>query len=77
MFTVLFTHLYALFTVIYVQLNFRDLLKPNNSAPLELREKEKVGVYVPNLHSVLCKNVDDMITVMNQGNKNITVRNLK
>lgn len=56
---------------IYME-ELRDLLKPNSKS-LELREREKSGVHVPNLHSVLCKSVDDMINVMNQGNKNRTV----
>lgn len=55
---------------IYME-ELRDLLKPNNNH-LELRERG-FGVFVPNLHSVLCKSVDDMLNVMNQGNKNRTV----
>lgn len=61
----------ASYLEIYME-ELRDLLKPNNTAPLELRERENVGVYVPNLHSVLCKNVDEMLNVMNKGNKNRT-----
>lgn len=38
-----------------------------------MRERESVGVFVPNLHSVLCKSVEEMLNVMNQGNKNRTV----
>lgn len=57
---------------IYME-ELRDLLRPNNNKPLELREREKCGVYVPNLHSVSCKSVDDMLNIMNQGNKNRTV----
>lgn len=56
---------------IYME-ELRDLLKPNSKSSLEIRERE-TGVYVPNLHSVLCKSVDDMLNVMNQGNKNRTV----
>ncbi|XP_031641022.1 kinesin-like protein Klp68D [Contarinia nasturtii] len=56
---------------IYME-ELRDLLKPNSSKSLELREHEQMGVYVPNLHSVLCKNVDEMLNVMAQGNKNRT-----
>lgn len=48
----------------------RDLLKPANHH-LELREREN-GIYVPNLHSVMCKSVDEMMHVMNIGNKNRT-----
>lgn len=55
---------------IYME-ELRDLLKPNTTATLELRERGS-GVFVPNLHSVLCKSVDDMLNVMNQGNKNRT-----
>lgn len=54
---------------IYME-ELRDLLKPGNNH-LELREREN-GIYVPNLHSVLCKNVDEMLNVMNTGNKNRT-----
>lgn len=58
---------------IYME-ELRDLLKPNaNAKTLELREHEQHGVYVPNLHSVLCKNVNEMINIMAQGNKNRTV----
>ncbi|XP_055693752.1 kinesin-like protein Klp68D [Lutzomyia longipalpis] len=62
----------ASYLEIYME-ELRDLLKPSNRGGLELRERENVGVYVPNLHSVLCKNVEDMVSVMNQGNKNRTV----
>lgn len=55
---------------IYME-ELRDLLKPGNNH-LELREREN-GICVPNLHSVLCKSVDDMMNVMNVGNKNRTV----
>lgn len=61
----------ASYMEIYME-ELRDLLKPNSKS-LELREREHVGVFVPNLHSVLCKNVDEMQNVMNQGNKNRTV----
>lgn len=54
---------------IYME-ELRDLLKPGNNH-LELREREN-GIYVPKLHSVLCKSVEDMLTVMNIGNKNRT-----
>ncbi|XP_065077851.1 kinesin-like protein Klp68D [Ochlerotatus camptorhynchus] len=56
---------------IYME-ELRDLLKPNSTSPLELREREG-GIVVPNLHSVLCKSVVDMIHVMHMGNKNRTV----
>lgn len=56
---------------IYME-ELRDLLKPNSTTPLELREREG-GIVVPNLHSVLCKSVDDMLNVMYMGNKNRTV----
>lgn len=62
----------ASYLEIYME-EVRDLLKPNSKKSLELREKEGVGVYVPNLHSVLCKSVDDMLQVMHTGNKNRTV----
>ncbi|XP_075153636.1 kinesin-like protein 68D [Haematobia irritans] len=55
---------------IYME-EIRDLLKPN-SKNLEVRESGS-GVYVPNLHSVTCKSVDDMMNVMKLGNKNRTV----
>lgn len=56
---------------IYME-ELRDLLKPNTTSVLELREREG-GIVVPNLHSVLCKSVDDMLNVMHMGNKNRTV----
>ncbi|EAT48111.1 AAEL000822-PA [Aedes aegypti] len=56
---------------IYME-ELRDLLKPNSTTPLELRERDG-GIVVPNLHSVLCKSVEDMIHVMYMGNKNRTV----
>ncbi|XP_053689941.1 kinesin-like protein Klp68D [Sabethes cyaneus] len=56
---------------IYME-ELRDLLKPNSTTPLELREREG-GIVVPNLHSVLCKSVEDMLNVMHMGNKNRTV----
>ncbi|KAG5667479.1 Kinesin-like protein 1 [Polypedilum vanderplanki] len=55
---------------IYME-ELRDLLKPGNNN-LEIKEREN-GICVPNLHSILCKNVDDMTNVMNIGNKNRTV----
>jgi kinesin family member 3B len=55
---------------IYME-EIRDLLKPGNNH-LEIRERNE-GVHVPNLHSVMCKSVDDMLVVMNMGNKNRTV----
>ena len=60
----------ASYLEIYME-ELRDLLKPNSSKTLELRENNQ-GVYVPNLHSVLCKNVDEMLNVMSHGNKNRT-----
>ncbi|XP_039441093.1 kinesin-like protein Klp68D [Culex pipiens pallens] len=56
---------------IYME-ELRDLLKPNTTSVLELREREG-GIVVPNLHSVLCKSVEDMLNVMHMGNKNRTV----
>lgn len=56
---------------IYME-ELRDLLKPNSSSSLELRERDG-GIVVPNLHSVLCKSVEDMLNVMHHGNKNRTV----
>lgn len=61
----------ASYLEIYME-ELRDLLQPNASKTLELREHEKLGVYVPNLHSVHCKNVDEMMSVMTHGNKNRT-----
>ncbi|EDV96658.1 kinesin-like protein Klp68D [Drosophila grimshawi] len=55
---------------IYME-ELRDLLKPN-SKHLEVRERGS-GVYVPNLHAINCKSVDDMFHVMKLGNKNRTV----
>ncbi|ALC43850.1 Klp68D [Drosophila busckii] len=55
---------------IYME-ELRDLLKPN-SKHLEVRERGS-GVYVPNLHAINCKSVDDMMNIMKVGNKNRTV----
>lgn len=55
---------------IYME-ELRDLLKPNTTAVLELRERGS-GIVVPNLHSVLCKSADEMQHVMQKGNKNRT-----
>lgn len=66
----------ASYLEIYME-EVRDLLKPNSKKSLELREKEGVGVYVPNLHSVLCKSVEDMMQVMHTGNRNRTVGRTK
>lgn len=55
---------------IYME-ELRDLLKPNTTAVLELRERGS-GIVVPNLHSVLCKSADEMQHVMLKGNKNRT-----
>lgn len=55
---------------IYME-ELRDLLKPN-SKHLEVRENTS-GVYVPNLHAITCKSVDDMMSVMKMGNKNRTI----
>ncbi|KAI9586295.1 kinesin-like protein Klp68D [Glossina fuscipes] len=55
---------------IYME-ELRDLLKPN-SKHLEVRESGS-GVYVPNLHAITCKSVDDMMNVMRMGNKNRTI----
>lgn len=55
---------------IYME-ELRDLLKPNTTAILELRERGS-GIVVPNLHSVLCKSADEMQQVMQKGNKNRT-----
>uniref|UniRef100_A0A336MQK5 Kinesin-like protein n=1 Tax=Culicoides sonorensis TaxID=179676 RepID=A0A336MQK5_CULSO len=55
---------------IYME-ELRDLLKPNTTEILELRERGS-GIVVPNLHSVLCKSAEEMIYVMQKGNKNRT-----
>ncbi|XP_068149566.1 kinesin-like protein Klp68D [Drosophila tropicalis] len=56
---------------IYME-ELRDLLKPKQSKQLEVRERGS-GVYVPNLHAINCKSVEDMSRVMQLGNKNRTV----
>lgn len=60
----------ASYMEIYME-ELRDLLRPQ-ARPLELREREHCGVFVPNLHAVDCKSVDEMLAVMAQGNKNRT-----
>lgn len=58
---------------IYME-ELRDLLKPNSKHHLEVRESGGgSGVFVPNLHAITCKSVDDMMNVMKLGNKNRTI----
>lgn len=56
---------------IYME-EIRDLLKIKHTKQLELRETEALGVHIPNLHTVNCKSVEDMLKVMAVGNKNRT-----
>lgn len=51
----------------------KDLLNKNNDKNLEIREREGWGTYVPDLTSVVCKSVEDMMRVMRKGNKNRTI----
>lgn len=51
----------------------KDLLNKNNEKTLEIRERDGWGTYVPDLTSVVCKSVEDMMRVMRKGNKNRTI----
>lgn len=62
----------VLYLEIYME-ELRDLLKPNTTAVRELCERES-GIVQPNLHSILCENANEMLLVMNKGNKNRTAQ---
>lgn len=55
------------------QEEIRDLLESKSKGKCELREDRDVGVYVNNLNKYICKNVQEILKVMQEGNKNRTI----
>ncbi|XP_050536013.1 kinesin-like protein KIF3B [Daktulosphaira vitifoliae] len=55
------------------QEEIRDLLEAKPKGKCELREDKDVGVYVNDLNKYICKNVQEILKVMHEGNKNRTV----
>lgn len=55
------------------QEEIRDLLDAKLKGKCELREDKDVGVYVNNLNKYICKNVQEILKVMQEGNKNRTI----
>lgn len=55
------------------QEEIQDLLDSKSKTKCELREDKDVGVYVNNLNKYICKNVQEILKVMQEGNKNRTI----
>lgn len=55
------------------QEEIHDLLDSKCKTKCELREDKDVGVYVNNLNKYICKNVQEILKVMHEGNKNRTI----
>lgn len=55
------------------QEEIRDLLEAKPKGKCELRDDKGVGVYVSNLNKYICKNVQEILKVMQEGNKNRTI----
>uniref|UniRef100_H3CBQ6 Kinesin-like protein KIF3B n=1 Tax=Tetraodon nigroviridis TaxID=99883 RepID=H3CBQ6_TETNG len=55
------------------QEEIRDLLSDDQTRRLELRERPDTGVYVPDLLSIVPRNVQEIENVMNVGNQNRSV----
>ncbi|EKM59534.1 uncharacterized protein PHACADRAFT_137422 [Phanerochaete carnosa HHB-10118-sp] len=51
----------------------RDLLNPKNSGNLRVREHPSLGPYVEDLSKLVVSNYDEMMTLMDEGNKARTV----
>lgn len=51
----------------------RDLLNPKNSGNLRVREHPSLGPYVEDLSKLVVNNYDEMMTLMDEGNKARTV----
>ncbi|XP_044740972.1 kinesin-like protein Klp68D [Chrysoperla carnea] len=65
-----------LVSVSYLEIHLeeiKDLLKRDHTHKLEIREYIGKGVIIPDLHTITCKSAEDMLYVMNMGNKNRTV----
>lgn len=51
----------------------RDLLNPKNTGNLRVREHPSLGPYVEDLSKLVVRNYDEMMTLMDEGNKARTV----
>ena len=51
----------------------RDLLNPKNSGNLRVREHPSLGPYVEDLSKLMVNSYDEMMTLMDEGNKARTV----
>ena len=51
----------------------RDLLNPKNTGNLRVREHPSLGPYVEDLSKLMVNNYDEMMTLMDEGNKARTV----
>ena len=51
----------------------RDLLNPKNSGDLRVREHPSLGPYVEDLSKLVVNSYDEMMTLMDEGNKARTV----
>lgn len=51
----------------------RDLLNPKNTGNLRVREHPSLGPYVEDLSKLVVSNYDEMMTLMDEGNKARTV----
>jgi kinesin family protein 1 len=51
----------------------RDLLNPKNSGNLRVREHPSMGPYVEDLSKLVVSSYDEMMTLMDEGNKARTV----
>lgn len=51
----------------------RDLLNPKNTGNLRVREHPSLGPYVEDLSKLIVSSYDEMMTLMDEGNKARTV----
>ena len=51
----------------------RDLLNPKNTGNLRVREHPSLGPYVEDLSKLMVRSYDEMMTLMDEGNKARTV----
>ena len=51
----------------------RDLLNPKNTGNLRVREHPSLGPYVEDLSKLVVNSYDEMMTIMDEGNKARTV----
>lgn len=69
-------HLLFLSTYSFLQIyneKVRDLLNPKNTGNLRVREHPSLGPYVEDLSKLAVGSYDDMMTLMDEGNKARTV----